>query len=191
MDDEKIIELVELIQKKIKGIPTEQIYRNITYNCEDEFMQLYDALERYGKCIISNFIITRQVHQYMNKEDTWQNFVVRRLCIAIQKFNKTKKTQFKTYLYKTLIHQCKDDLRKTKGMPELVDVEKIDFSSEIINEISDSNENKRAWIKFFKGYFKILNDLKSKVKKILVYHCKIFLSKAMRLKEYSLLNKWQ
>ena len=205
MDETKIVELVVCIKDKlakafevdvaeIRNIPPKQLFEKLK-GCDPEFTQLYDAIKRSVKEMISN----RAPFPY-DADDVWQNFVMQKLPKVISTFDNENFQSFIAYLRRPITLFCMDEYRRiyktrSTSKPKIINPEKIipvDAEKEDVPDSSPSNPIDRIFLmERLKVILPYLDDFRHEEEKKLAYHCKKILGEILNYDYYILFKKWR
>jgi len=156
--DKELEDYVEMFQDEMKAVPDNQVSE--LSGLGEDFDIFYENVERYCNAVISKLLLTfGNAGKLLTVEDVMQNFCEKRLAKAIKSFDRRKK-KFTSHLYTSLKQQCYDDLRKVvRRREDLTDDDSGSFSP-VLKGFHEDLERRWALIKFMKGFFNILNNIK-------------------------------
>ena len=221
MTDGKINELVDSMQKKLmshmqmdpaafKKATTGQLLSAMKC-CDDDFSELYIAMEKIAGAYVRNFI-NKCRHLYnvdwsSNIEDIWHDFAGNRLIKAIRGYeigeartdeapigktekkppgDERKKASFRTYAINSINMQLNEEVRKQFGSKLRVDPIDDGGSKHPVHNPMERFEDKDALIWGIRTISRIVNGIKFREavesRRILVYHCKKLLYRAIGYK---------
>lgn len=183
MDDIKINSLVGCIQSHMIDASDGSLMAITRDKCSPEFEELYLALEPYGKRFIAKFIMQNTCLSMMGTDEIWDDFVTKRLFKSIQSFDSSTNAKFTTYIYQSILFECKEELRRKLKKKDREDSLTDDEGEETQIRASGTEPEDKTKLflrDFLESLCGRLNKLRTDVEKIFVYHCKKILDEGLR-----------
>lgn len=197
--------LVEQIREAIgiTAIIPNNFHNILMEKCPGGMKQLEENLQGTCRNWIKKFYKAKEMN-YFDVTYNWDNFRMQRLPKLIMNFNPARGAKFTTFIYREIIYQCIQDIKKNPRQtdtPKTKEDMHVPDESEIAHAqkiavgaytiyISDearnnsltrlfSGENKQSRLVFYSALFAIINNIDTPapniLERILVYHCRVIL----------------